>query len=53
MRELGIPLRTYRRYLATFRSAGMIFEVGCKGSGLGYVRFVAFDVMFAENCEVA
>jgi hypothetical protein len=48
-RDYGMSLRTYRRYLARLRAAGMILDSPMGGGrGEGYVRFLAIDSTLAE-----
>jgi predicted DNA-binding transcriptional regulator YafY len=53
-REFGMPLRSYRRHLARLRSAGMILHSSLRHRrGVGYVRFVCFDMMFSVRSMTA
>jgi hypothetical protein len=58
-REFGIALRTYRRYLARLRGAGLIlhspnqYSEPCSKRGLGLVRFIAYDRLFANKSTAA
>lgn len=47
-REFGLSMRTYRRYLASLRSAGMMLA-NADGGG---VRYIGFDLMFCEDAIV-
>lgn len=51
--ELGLPLRTYRRYLAILRAAGMLLESRYSNNSpsLGWVRFICFDPLFFNREE--
>lgn len=53
--DFGMKFRTYGRWLARLRAAGMVFETqtGAQGHPVGYVRLVKVDVRMFSDASVA
>lgn len=52
-REFGMSLRSYRRHLARMRYAGIILHTDFSHDhGVGWVRYIGFDVMMTEEARV-
>lgn len=55
--EFGVSLRSYRRWIARLRKAGMVLETQGRGRQcihpVGYVKFIAVDSRMFSDASVA